>query len=81
LSNQGIYISCQPTGSSEEQVDVVQAKNVAINDMSSMMNNQVIFIILQIIVGGLIFMAVYYGINYAFNYFTGVTAKVTATIK
>jgi len=81
LSNQGIYISCQPTGSSEEQVDVVQAKNVAINDMSSMMNNQVIFIILQIIVGGLIFMAVYYGINYAFNYFTGVTAKVTATTK
>jgi carbonic anhydrase len=79
LTNQGIYISCQPTGSSEEQVDVVQAKNVTVNDMSSMMNNQVIFIIIQIIVGGLIFIAVYYGINYAYNYFTGVNAKVTAT--
>ena len=33
------------------------------------------------LLGGLIFMAVYYGINYAFNYFTGVTAKVTATTK
>jgi carbonic anhydrase len=77
LSNEGIYISCQPTGSSEEQIDVVQAKNESVNDMSSMINNQVIFIILQIIVGGLIFMAVYYGINYAYNYFTGANIKVS----
>ena len=78
-SKEGIYISCQPTGSSEEQVDVVQAKNVTVNDMSSMMNNQVIFTILQIIVGGLIFLAVYYGINYAYNYFTGTNAKVSGS--
>ena len=80
-SKEGIYISCQPTGSSEEQVDVVQAKNVTVNDMSSMMNNQVIFTILQIIVGGLIFLAVYYGINYAYNYFTGTNAKVSGSTK
>jgi len=75
MANQGIYISCQPTGSSEEQVDVTLTKNESVNDISSMMNNPVIYFILQIIVGGIIFITLYYIINYIFNYF--VSSKTT----
>ena len=70
VGNQGIYISCQPTGSSEEKIDVTTAKNQPIYDLSSILNNPVYLFILQIILGGVLFITLFFVINYIFKYFS-----------
>jgi len=72
----GIYISCQPTGSSEEEVDVVYEKNQVNYDLSTLFNNPTFLLIFQIILGIIIFIVVMFGLNYAYTYFTSDTIKI-----
>lgn len=65
----GIYISCQPTGSSEEQTNVSYEKNSTSYDLSSMTLTPNIIFIIIIIAGCFIFIVVFVGVNYAYNYF------------
>jgi len=72
----GIYISCQPTGSSEEEVDVVYEKNQVNYDLATLFNNPTFLLIFQIILGIIIFIVVMFGLNYAYTYFTSDTIKI-----
>ena len=59
----GIYISCQPTGSSEEQTDVSNNKD----STSTEFDTTWVKYLFEIIIGCLLFLAIFYGISYAFN--------------
>jgi hypothetical protein len=72
----GIYISCQPTGSSEEEQDVYYKKNQTSYDLASLMNNPTVILVLQIIIGGLIFIIVFFIFNYLYNYLTSDNIKL-----
>jgi len=73
----GIYISCQPTGSSEEETDVTYAKNTTSSDFS--LNNPYFLILIQIIIGCVIFILVFMSLNYAYTYLTNSKPKVSPT--
>jgi len=45
--NEGIYISCQPTGSSDETVDIVNTTQPI--DLKQMFNNPIVILLLQIL--------------------------------
>jgi carbonic anhydrase len=65
----GLYISCQPTGSSSEQVPVTYNKNpVSSIDLSKLFNNPLFKTILMIIIGCLGFIVLFYIINLFFKY-------------
>jgi hypothetical protein len=66
--NNGIYISCQPTGSSKEETDVTNNKNPVNYNMDSILNDPTIVIILQVIVGCVVFILVFLMLNYGYNY-------------
>jgi hypothetical protein len=66
---EGIYISCQPTGSSNEEVEVVTDKSEVNYDLSSMLNNPTMFIILQIFVGIILSVIIFYILNYSYKFF------------
>lgn len=76
--SEGIYISCQPTGSSEEQTDVTYAKNTTSYNYS--LNNIYVLILLQIIIGCIIFVVVFFVLNYGYSYLTNSKPKLTASI-
>jgi hypothetical protein len=62
---EGIYISCQPTGSSEEETNVTYNKQQTSYDLSSLFSQN-----LQTIIGFIIFVIVIFIINYLYTYFT-----------
>jgi hypothetical protein len=66
----GIYISCQPTGSSEEEVEITNTKNGTSFDFGEFFNNSTVKLIFQIIIGCIIFGLIFLAINYAFNMLT-----------
>ena len=70
LADQGIYIDCQPTGSSGE-VEVVQTKNPPIYDLDTIMKDPTVYIILQLLMSCLIFVIIYFLISYGFAFMTG----------
>jgi carbonic anhydrase len=70
ITGNGIYISCQPTGSSEEEMQVVTNKNSINYDLGSMLNNPTVLLVLQVFIGCIIFILILYIVNYAYNYFT-----------
>jgi carbonic anhydrase len=67
----GIYISCKPVGSSEEETAVEYTKNTPSYDLSNMMENPVTKTIFQIIIGCIIFIIVFSFISYAYTFITG----------
>jgi hypothetical protein len=69
LADQGIYIDCQPTGSSG-QVEVVQAKNPPIYDLDTILKDPTVFMILQLLMSCLIFIVIYFFISYGFAFMT-----------
>lgn len=77
----GIYISCKPTGSSEEETTVEYAKNTPSYDFSNMMNSPIAFLIIQIFVGCLIFIIVFMLISYAYSFITTGVAKLPSIPK
>jgi hypothetical protein len=66
----GIYISCQPTGSSEEETDVEYTKDQSSNDLFTF-NKDTIKIIVQIFLSCLIFIIVFGLLGYGYSYLSG----------
>jgi hypothetical protein len=71
----GIYISCQPTGSSEEEIDVETSKNTSSHDLFSF-DSETGKIILQIFISALIFLIVFGLLGYAYSSLTGNTIQM-----
>ena len=67
----GIYISCKPTGSSEEEVPVEYSKNSSSYDLFSGKNENTVKIILQFLFSAVILLIMIIGFSYGYSYFTG----------
>lgn len=65
---EGIYISCKPTGSSEEEIAVEYDKNTSSVDFSNIYKNPVFKVIILILIGCILFGIVFYGINSFYSY-------------
>jgi hypothetical protein len=73
----GLYISCQPTGSSLEDTPVTYDKqNVSSVDLSSILNNPTVMYIIIILSGCLIFIIIFYALNYFYNYISSDNIKL-----
>lgn len=80
-SDNGIYISCQPTGSSEEETDVTYNNTSSTNyNLGSILNNPTFIIIFQVIVGCVVFIIVFMLLNFGYNYFTSSSPKLPKNI-
>jgi len=73
----GIYISCQPTGSSEEETAVSYSKNPSSYDLSTILNNPTTLIIFQILLGCILFIITFFALNYVYNYLVSKPIKVS----
>jgi hypothetical protein len=73
---EGIYISCKPTGSSDEETAVTYNKNVSTYDFSNITNNSTFKTIIQIIIGCLLFIAIFTAVSYGYSYISTGTAKM-----
>jgi hypothetical protein len=81
VSDNGIYISCQPTGSSEEETQVTyDNKNPVDYNMNSILNNPTFIKIIQILFGCIIFILTCLILNFGYNYLTSTPQKLP-TIK
>ena len=63
----GIYISCQPTGSSQEEISVTYEKNSSSFDFSNITESPVFKLIILILIGCLLFLLVFYGISILYD--------------
>ena len=77
LADKGIYIDCQPTGSSGE-VEVVQARNPPIYDLDTIMKDPTVYMIIQLLMSCLIFIIIYFLISYGFAFATSTNVKPKA---
>ena len=73
--NDGIYISCQPTGSSQEEETVTYNKVVRYD----LFNDATAILIFQIIVGFIICITIFLLLNYGYNYYTSSNNKLFGT--
>ena len=77
----GIYISCQPTGSSEEETAVEYDKNTQSFDFSNIFESPVFKLIIIIIIGCLIFIIIFYGLRSFYKYLTTDVQKLPGLSK
>jgi len=78
----GIYISCNPTGSSEEEEDVEYSKNsTQAFEFSS--NNPTVKMIIQVFFSVIIFVIFFGGLAYGYSYITGndISTKLNTNIR
>lgn len=73
---EGIYISCQPTGSSEEETDVTYSKNSTSFDLGNAFNNPTVFIIILVLIGCVGFVLIFICLNFGYNYLTSDAIKL-----
>ena len=70
----GIYISCQPTGSSEEEIDITNTKSTTDSDVSvsitNLVDNKTFKLIIKILVMCIIFIIVFAGLAFAYSKIT-----------
>ena len=66
----GIYISCKPTGSSEEEVAVTYDKNTTSNDLDSVLDNPTAKIVFKILIGCILFVIVFILFNSIYSWIT-----------
>lgn len=79
LNNNGIYISCQPTGSSVEEMQVTYDNKAPVNfNMSSIFSNSnsTTSKVLQLIFGCIVFILLFLVLNFAYNYLTSSPQKL-----
>jgi hypothetical protein len=74
--SEGIYISCQPTGTSEEETEVTYSKNTPSYDLGNMLGSPIVIIIILILVGSFGFIILFFCLNYVYNYFTSDAPKL-----
>ena len=72
----GIYISCQPTGSSEEEIDITNTKSSSSYDMENLMDNSTFKIIIKILVGCILFIVIFGGLAFAYGKLTDTPIKI-----
>ena len=72
----GIYISCKPTGSSNEETAVEYSKNTPSYDFANILDNPVTKLIFQIIVGCILFIIVFIIFNYIYQFITTGETKI-----
>ena len=72
----GIYISCKPTGSSNEETEVEYTKNTPSYDFANILDNPVTKMIFQIIVGCILFIIVFIIFNYIYQFITTGETKI-----
>jgi hypothetical protein len=77
----GLYISCQPTGSSDDETAVTYDKNSSSVDFSNIFNNPAFKYLIMIVVGCLLFVIVFYGLSVFYNYLSGDAPKMPAMPK
>lgn len=77
----GIYISCQPTGSSEEETAVTYNKNVTTYDLTDITNNPTAKLIFQIIIGCLLFIFIFMAVSYGYSYIVNGQAKIPNVVQ
>ena len=73
---EGIYISCKPTGSSDEETAVTYNKNVTTYDFTDIINNKTFQTIMQIIIGCLLFIAIFVAVSYGYSYMVTGEGKI-----
>jgi hypothetical protein len=76
LGDSGIYISCNPTGSSEEETDVTYSKNSTSYDLTSLFNNPAGAIVFQVLIAGIIFLFLFLLLNYGYSLLTSDVQKL-----
>jgi carbonic anhydrase len=75
---EGIYISCQPTGSSQEETPVEYEKNPSTTiNLSNILDNKTFKIIISIIIGCLLFIIIFYGISKFYSYLSSEPIKMS----
>ena len=72
----GIYISCQPTGSSEEETEITNTKSSSSYDMGNLLDNSTLKLIIKIVVGCILFIVVFAGLAFAFAKLTDTPVKM-----
>jgi hypothetical protein len=77
----GLYISCQPTGSSEEEIAVEYDKNTTSFDFSNIFDSPIFKFLIMIIVGCLLFIIVFYGLSAFYNYLLSDAPKLPSLPK
>ena len=75
VEDDGIYISCQPTGASEEQVSVTM-NNPITNDLSDILKTPGLLLALEIIICCILFIIIFYILNLVINFITGSNVKI-----
>jgi len=78
---EGIYISCSPTGQSEEEVGVEYSKNTTTYNLSNLFYNPIFKIIFQIIIGLFLTILVFSIISYLYTYLTTGATKLPTISK
>jgi carbonic anhydrase len=74
----GIYISCKPTGSSEETTAVEYDKTSSSTDFSNIFESDAFKLTIVVIIGCILFILIFFGINTFYNYLS--TDKLTVAI-
>jgi len=77
----GIYISCQPTGSSDEETAVEYDKNSSSVDFSNIFESPIFKLIVVILIGCLIFIIIFYGISAFYKYLSSDAPKMPSLPK
>lgn len=74
-SDGGIYISCKPTGSSEEETTVTYTNNTVTYDFFNILNSSTGKMIIQIVVGCILFIFIFLMLHMGYSYI--ITGQVT----
>lgn len=73
----GLYISCQPTGSSTDETEVTYDKDTSSTvDLSSILNSPIFKYIVLFVLGCILFILIFYGISAFFAYLSGDAIKM-----
>ena len=74
----GIYISCQPTGSSEEQIEITNTKNSSESDMGNLIDKSTFKLIIKIVVVFILFIVIFLSLGFVFSKLTDTKIKMPA---
>lgn len=77
----GLYISCQPTGSSEEETSVTYDKNSSSVDFSNVLDSPIFKTIIVVIIGCIVFIIIFYGLGAFYSYLSEDAPKLSTFTK
>lgn len=77
----GIYISCSPTGNSEEEVPIDYSKNTTTYNFSNMIQSPIFKFIFQFILGLILTLVVFSIISYLYSFLTTGSVKLPTLSK